>query len=71
MAKGKQTPQDAGGTEAIWVGSAAGASMVSLRGTEAMEARGYEGKWLQLLGVPTLKSSCGFTDLKTCPVYIP
>lgn len=53
MARGKQTPQDTGGTEAIWAGSPMGASMISLRDTEATEARGHEGKELQLLGIPT------------------
>lgn len=46
MAKGKQTPQDAGGTEAIWAGSPMGANMISLRDMKAMEARGHEGKEL-------------------------
>lgn len=46
MAKGKQTPQDAGGTEAIWAGSPIGANMISLRDMKAMEARGHEGKEL-------------------------
>lgn len=46
MAKGKQTPQDAGGTEAIWAGSPMEASMISLRDMEAMETRGHEGKEL-------------------------
>lgn len=45
MAKGKQTPQDAGGTEAIWAGSPMGANMI-LRDMKAMEARGHEGKEL-------------------------
>ena len=46
MAKGKQTPQDAGGTEGIWAGSPVEASMISLRDMEVMEARGYEGREL-------------------------
>lgn len=46
MAKGKQTPLDAGGTEAIWAGSPMEASMISLRDMEVIEARGYEGKEL-------------------------
>lgn len=45
--------------------------MIFLRGTEAMKARGYEGKSQQLLGIPTLKSSCCFMDLKFCLVYVP
>lgn len=52
MARGKQTPQDAGGTEAIWAGSPIGAIMISLKDIEGVEVRCHEGKGLQLLGIP-------------------
>ncbi|ERE70614.1 putative exonuclease mut-7 like protein [Cricetulus griseus] len=46
MARGKQTPQDAGGTEAIWAGSPIGAIMISLKDIEGVEMTHGWDSWL-------------------------